>query len=111
MRHALEQLPPAVLLKILLEEIKVDQMKTLAGKMRCQGATKKAQYVYGVLLTLATRESGLMSLPINAQRRIDSTPVATEWIAELLRARLRGDYEGTWRDFMGKLLERPRQGV
>ena len=40
MRHALEQLPPAVLLKILLEEIKVDQMKTLAGKMRSQGATK-----------------------------------------------------------------------
>ena len=50
------------------------------------------------LRTLATRESGLKSLQINAQRRVDWTPVAAEWIAaiaELLRARLRGDYEGT----------------
>ena len=37
---ARHQAAPAVLLKIPLEEMKVDQMKTLAGKMRSQGATK-----------------------------------------------------------------------
>ena len=108
MRHALEQLPPAALIKILLDEMKVDQMKALAGKTRSQGATKKGQYVYGVLLAVATRETGLKNLPVEAQRRIDSTPVAADWIAGLLRARLREDYEGTWKDFMAKLLERPR---
>ena len=109
MRHALEQLPPAALLSILLKEMTAEQMKTLAGRARCQGATRKAQYVYGVLLAVATRETGLKNLPVDAQRRIDATPVAADWIADLIRARLREDFEGNWKDFMAKLLERPRK--
>ena len=44
---ARHQAAPAVLLKIPLEERKVDQMKTLAGKMRSQGATKKTRAAGG----------------------------------------------------------------
>ena len=82
-------------------------MRTLAGSTRCKGATGKAQLVYSVLLAIAMRPSGAKALPIQAQRRVDASPVCADWLKELERSGLREDYEGNWRDFMRILCERP----
>ena len=49
-----------------------------AAKLEKERA-ESALEVLDDLLTLATRESGLKSLPINAQRRIDSTPTCNSY--------------------------------
>ena len=75
MRHAMQQLPPAALLHIISEEMTAEQMRTLAGTARCEGATTKAQLAYAVLLTLSLRASGIKGLPANAEQRIEASPV------------------------------------
>lgn len=71
----LDRFPPSVLLTILNEEMTCDQMKALAGKARAEGATLKADLIFGVLLALAERgRSAMRDLPVNARRRIDAAP-------------------------------------
>ena len=106
MRHAMQQLPPAALLHILSEEMTAEQMRTLAGKARCEEAKTKAQLAYAVLLTLSLRASGIKGLPANAEQRIEASPVCVDWLAELAISRLRPDYDGGWREFMRVLLDR-----
>ena len=100
LRHAMQQLPPAALLHILSEEMTAEQMRTLAGKARCEEAKTKAQLAFAVLLTLSLRASGIKGLPANAEQRIEASPVCVDWLAELAISRLRPDYDGGWREFM-----------
>ena len=106
MRHAMQQLPPAVLLHILSEEMTAEQMRRLAGKARCEGAKTKAQLAFAVLLTLSLRASGIKGLPANAEQRIQASPVCVDWLDELAISRLRPDYDGGWYEFMRVLLDR-----
>ena len=81
LKKVLERFPPSVLLQILDEDMTAVQMKALAGKTRADGAKRKEELAFGVLLALAERGStSLHDLPASAQRRIESAPAAMEWL-------------------------------
>jgi hypothetical protein len=112
LERVLASFPPAVLLTILLEEVSAEQMHTLAGKTRCEGATRKDQLVFGVLLTLAEDAARVQRLPANARRRIDAAPSALEW-TEMVRTRAKKEVlekVPDWRGFLDMLCEPPPAG-
>ena len=112
LERVLASFPPAVLLTILLEEVSAEQMQTLAGKTRCEGATRKDQLVFGVLLTLAEDAARVQRLPANARRRIDAAPSALEW-TEMVRTRAKKEVlekVPDWRGFLDMLCEPPPAG-
>ncbi len=109
LKRVLSFFPPSVLLTILLEEMTAEQMKALAGQTRCEGATRKDQFVFGVLLTLAEDAARVQRLPANARRRIDAAPGALQW-TEMVRERAKKEVlqkvKG-WRGFLEMLCEPP----
>lgn len=87
LKQVLQRFPPSILLQILNEEMTATQMKTMAGKGRCERATVKAELTYAVLLALAERGSKAMrDLPATALARIEAAPVALEWVKMMERA-------------------------
>jgi len=86
---------------IVTDAMTVAQMKALAGKERCKGASRKGELLYGVLLALGERgEKGVESLPVAAQSKLRASPVAQR---ELKRTQLAASECATWRDLVSVL--------
>ena len=95
------------LCKILEAEMTIEQMKRLGGVARCAGATAKAENAYAALLAVAQRDQGFQALPVNAQRRIDGSPVDKREMERAQAALAVLNKDTTWVDLRHALEQLP----